>query len=126
VLTDLHCSLYNALRSELGAKVPAFQPLGDPAERALLALLNEQVSLDGFEESARHVLAVREAEARDRRSMQYFGFLVWSPNSFGIARSMEIGETSSRAKAKNGTNGAKFGRVEPLEAHEYPDGDQEL
>lgn len=91
-LTRHHVEIFNRARTDLGAKVPAMQPIGDPSERALRALLAEQVSLDGFEARARHVLEIRDAEARRINSVKFLGASLWDPKSFGIAVSMALGE----------------------------------
>lgn len=96
VLGRLHVEIFNRVRDEIGAKVPAMQPVGEPAERALAELLRDQVTLAGFEEKARHVLAVREAEARRTRSTKYLGASVWAHASFGVALQMEVGEDRRR------------------------------
>ena len=97
-LSALHAEIFNRVRIDIGADrkdkatyVPAMRPLGDAAERALLELLAQQVSFDGFEEHARHVLAVREEEATRTRSMKYLGTAVWR-DGFGFATSMAVGE----------------------------------
>ncbi len=92
VLAALHVEVFNRVRDELGAQVPHMQPVGDPAERSLTALVQAQVTLEGFEGVARHVLAVREAEARRKRTVKFLGQTVWHPDSFGIAKAMEVGE----------------------------------
>ena len=67
-----------------------------PAERALLELLDRQASLDGFEELARHALAVRAAEARDKRTLRFLGKTLWG-DAFGTALSRAVGESDAAA-----------------------------
>lgn len=97
-LIGLHVQAFNAVRAEVGAKVPAMQPLGDPTERALRTLIEAQVSLSGFEERCLHVLDVRHAEAKRTRSVKFFGQTVWDPDSFGRAVTMEVGETRTATR----------------------------
>lgn len=90
-LTRAHVEIFNRTRIAVGAKVPPMGVVGDPAERALLALLNSQVTLDGFEERARHVLAVREDEAIAQSTVKFLGASLWG-STFGVACSMAVGE----------------------------------
>lgn len=100
-LVPLHVQIFNRARSALAAQVPAMAVVGDPAERALRELLDQQVSLEGFEEIGRHVLAVREAEAmRPGGSVKYLGASVWSPASFAAAKTMEVGELRGADKPR--------------------------
>ena len=98
VLRDLHVQVFNRTRQVIGANevgtasyVPAMAVVGDPAERTLRELIASQVTLEGFEERARHVLAVRDREARDNGTLQFLGASVWG-SQFGVASSMAVGE----------------------------------
>jgi Putative DNA-binding domain len=120
-----HRTAHERLRRELGfddpgrpGYVPAMAVMGDPAERALRDLLAEQVTLDGFAERARHVLAVAEAEARRERSLRWFGASLWSVRSYGRAVSMAVGEDPHPVRPASITTG----RVEPLAPEHYPTG----
>lgn len=97
-LSAEHARRFNALRSELGAKVPAMQLIGDPAERSLRELVKQQVSLEGFAGKARHVLDVREAEARKTGSLKFFGASVWGPG-YATALALEVGEEFRSARS---------------------------
>lgn len=115
-LTGLHVKLFNAIRSELAAQVPAaqvpaMQPGGaDSASRALRALMVEEGfttdAMDGgggdrlaaFAEAARHVLAVRADEARRIPTMMFFGASMWAPANFERGRTMRVGEDRKVAK----------------------------
>lgn len=112
-LMGLHVKAFNAMREEFGLQVPAMQPVGDPTERALRELIDDQATLAGFEDSALHVLAVRESEVRRMRppSLRYFGPTVWQPTAFATARTMEVGEDRS-APARD----VRYGRAEPSSA----------
>jgi hypothetical protein len=121
-----HRAAHERLRRELGVDdpqrpgyVPAMAVIGDPAERALRDLVAEQVTLDGFADRARHVLAVGEAEARRERSLRWFGASLWSRRSFGRAVSMAVGEDRYPARA---ASNIATGRVEPLAPEHYPTG----
>lgn len=91
-LAGRHAEIFNRIRDRLRAQVPAMQLIGDPAERALRELIKAQVTLEGFEEKALHVLAVREHEAIKKSTVKFLGASLWEAKSFGIAASMEIGE----------------------------------
>jgi hypothetical protein len=103
---------FNAIRDRHGLQVPRLQPptLGDAAERDLRQLIRDQVSLEGFEERARHVIAVREKEADDKRTLQYFGARMWAPSNFATTLTMQIGE--DRRKPPD----PRHGRAEPASA----------
>lgn len=94
-----HRAAHARLRRELGCDraggagfVPAMAAVGDAAERTLRELVASQVTLEGFEERARHVLAVGEAEARREGSLRWFGASLWSERSFARAVGMAVGE----------------------------------
>lgn len=106
LLVPVHVEVFNRVRSELGAAVPVMQPMGDPAERALQTLLRDRVSLQGAEAECRHVLAVRENEARRTRSMKYLGASVWNPTAFARALAMEVGEAGDAPRPRGGGGGA--------------------
>ena len=91
MLGPLHVEVFNRVRAELESQVPAMQH-GGPQERALRELLIQQATLEGFEERARHVLSVREAEARKIGSVKFLGASVWSELPFGRAVTMLVGE----------------------------------
>lgn len=93
-LGRIHREAYERARSDLGlgGKVPGMAAVGDSAERALQDLIREQISLDGFAERARHVIAVRDHEARRLNTLKFFGASMWSAKNFGIAVSMQVGE----------------------------------
>lgn len=120
-----HRTTHERLRREFGfdapgrpGYVPAMAVMGDPAERALRDLLAEQVTLDGFADRARHVLAVAEAEARREKSLRWFGASLWSRRSYGRAVSMAVGEDPHPVRAAS----TSTGRVEPLAPEHYPTG----
>lgn len=102
-IAPLHARVFNTVREDLGLQVRAMQPVGDPAERALRDLLAALPSLEGVEDDCRHVLAVREAEARRTRSVQYLGASVWSMTPFGKAKVLSVEE------AQRGNTGAAGG-----------------
>lgn len=124
VLADEHARRFNALRTELGAKVPMMQLVGDPAERELSELINAQVSLEGFEDAARHAMDVREDEARNKiGSLKFFGASMWRPHNFATTKSMQVGE--DRRAAPPARDPAS-GRAEPQPEGSYPSGKQKL
>lgn len=94
-----HVQAFNRVRAALRLEVPAMQPLGDPAERALLKLLDALPVLDDFETVARHVLAVREAEAMRTRSVRYLGASVWGDSCFSFAKGMTLEEATQPERA---------------------------
>jgi hypothetical protein len=105
VLFQAQVEIFNRVRIDIGADVenkasfvPAMRPFSDPAETALSALLDAQISFDGFEALGRHALAVRAEEATRTRSMKHLGKAVWG-DAFGHALSRAVGEQ----------NGAKAG-----------------
>lgn len=102
LLVPMHVAAFNLVRAELGSSVPVMQPMGDPAERALQAMLRDRVSLAGAEEECRHVLAVRIQEARRTRTVKYLGAAVWNPISFAKAKAMEVDEAGAPAPAPAG------------------------
>ncbi len=99
-LVELHAERFNATREAIGSQVPAMRGAGwgTDSERQLRELLVALPSLEGFEARARHVIAVREAEARTvdpRRglpSLKFFGPNLWRADNFDRACTMEIGE----------------------------------
>jgi hypothetical protein len=106
VIGAAHRTAHAELRRDLGfdqpgaaGYVPAMQPIGDPAERALRELIAAQASVDGLDERLRHVLAVGEAEARRERSLRWFGPTLWSERSYARAISMAVGEDRRPAPA---------------------------
>lgn len=89
----LHVQAFNRLRMELGKDVPPMAVVGDPAERALLDLLKEMSSLEQAEQECLHVLAIREKEARDKRTLKFFGAMVWSTGTFAAAKTRDLSES---------------------------------
>lgn len=106
VLPQLHVERFRAVKQEIGAAVP---DLALPqAERAVREHLLQQPTLEGYEDRARHVLAVREAEARrPPGSLRYFGVGVWREPAWGMATTMEIEAPAASARV---------GRIEPAPA----------
>lgn len=106
LLPQLHVERFRAVKQEIGAAVP---DLALPqAERAVREHLLQQPTLEGYEDRARHVLAVREAEARrPPGSLRYFGVGVWREPAWSMATTMEIGAPAASARV---------GRVEPAPA----------
>lgn len=89
-IAPLHAERFNALRTKLGLAVPAMQPIGDPAERALSKLLEGIPDLDGVEDKCRHAIAIREAEAERDISLRWFGAVMWTEEQFARAVSMTL------------------------------------
>jgi hypothetical protein len=127
VIGKAHHEAHTRLRRDLGfdapgraGYVPAMQPLGDPAERALRDLVAAQASVDGLEERLRHVLAVGESEARRDGSLRWFGPTLWSERSYARAISMAVGEDRrpARSAAQEGPTAQALRRVRELEALE--------
>ena len=108
-IVPLHVETFNRVRDELGLVVPAMQPVGDPAERALLKLMDAQVVFDGFEEACRHVLAIRELEARKKRTVKHLGASVWTDACFSYAK------TTTLAEAKEPERAAPLARGRPAQ-----------
>lgn len=111
VLPQLHVERFRAVKLDIGAEVP---DLALPqAERAIREHVELQASLEGYEDRARHVLAVREAEARRARppSLRYFGIGVWREPAWGMATTMEIAPAAA--------DDQRTGRVEPRPSSEY-------
>lgn len=122
-----HVVAHSRLRRDLGVDtpgaagyVPAMQPLGDPAERALRDLVAAQATTEGLEERLRHVLAVGEAEARREGSLRWFGPTLWSERSYARAISMAVGEDRrpARPAEREGPTAQALRRVRELEALE--------
>jgi hypothetical protein len=126
VIGNAHVEAHARLRRDLlldapgrPGYVPAMQPLGDPAERALRDLVAAQASVDGLEERLRHVLAVVEAEARRDGSLRWFGPTLWSKGSYDRAISMAVGEDRRPARASPpGPTEQALAMVRELEAKE--------
>lgn len=97
-IPQLHASSYNRARAELGSNVRAMNVVGDPAERALRALLDDTAVLDGMLEECRRVVELRYEEALDKRTLQYFGPVMWSRACFDKAATMTLAE-ARRARA---------------------------
>ena len=97
----LHAKVFNAVRAELGAQVPPMGVMGDPAEKALAALMRDQETLEGFAEKAKHALAVAQREAIDSGSTKFLGASVWRPESFAVAVAMAVGEKRRPAQRKS-------------------------
>jgi hypothetical protein len=95
---------------------------GDPAERALQALIASQVTVDGLEERLRHVIAVvsYEAEHCDPPSLRWFGAALWSERSYARALALSVGEERrpARSAAQEGPTAQALRRVRELEALE--------
>ena len=122
-----HVAVFNRVRAQLGAKVPAMAAIGDPAERALHELVRAQPTLEGFVERARHVLAVREDEAvRRERSVKFLGASVWNPDSFAIALQTQVGEDRKPTRAAGRAPPKSVFDIgdEVLERLELAEGDQ--
>jgi hypothetical protein len=98
-IPKLHAELFNRARTELALDVRPMGLVGDPAERALQQLLDQLPVLDGVLEDCKHVLAVRYAEAIDKRTVKFFDATVWLPVCFGKAKSMTVAEASAEARA---------------------------
>lgn len=110
-IAPLHVEIFNRVRTDLELNVRPMMPVGDPAERVLRDLLLALPSLEGVEDDCRHVLAVREAEARDIGSVKFLGASVWNLTSFGKARSMSVAEV-----AKGDVASARAGPAKPKSA----------
>lgn len=107
-----HVAAFNAMRAELKSTVPVMQPVGDNAERMLANHLRTLPSLDGALEACRHVLAVRVAEARVKRTLKYLGASVWHPVQFDFASRTTPQEIAAadgdRAGPKRGGDGLEY------------------
>lgn len=114
---ECHRQAYERIRVEVGSSARPMGLVGDPAERALAKHLLELVTLETAEADCRHVLAVREAEAIRKRTVQFLGSSVWSQASF--ARAMTTSPSEQREDLG-------VGRYEPPARSEYGDGDQSL
>lgn len=129
VIGAAHVAAHTRMRQELGfddparkGYVPAMRPfgMGNPAESTLRELLAGQVTFEGFEEQALHVLAVAAFEARREGSLRWFGAGLWSVGSFGRAVTMAVGEDRrpARASPQPGPSAQAWARVRELEALE--------
>lgn len=112
VIGQLHVEAFNRLRVELVSTVPPMGAMGDPAERALRALIEHVPDLTGLEAKLRHVLAYREREARAIGKLKWFGAMVWSEGPFDWAATREIHEADATA--------AIAGAAEPSPNHGPP------
>jgi hypothetical protein len=103
-----HAKAFAAVKAELGST--AIGPSAMDRFDELRALLETLASLSDAEERCLHVLAVREAEAREKRTLQYFGATMWRRTSFEKALAMEVDDVKKPARG---------GRVEPMAPEEY-------
>jgi DNA-binding transcriptional regulator YhcF (GntR family) len=128
VIGNAHVVAHARLRRDLGLDspgkpgyVPAMQPIGDPAERALRDLVTAQASVDGLEERLRHVLAVgaHEAEHGNPPSLRWFGAALWSERGYARALALSVGEERRPARASPpGPTEQALAMVRELEAKE--------
>lgn len=100
VIASLHADRFNAVRRELNLDVPAMGVMGDPAELALSALLETFPEFSTAEASCRHAIAIREEEARQSGSVQYFGSGMWKLEQFGRTKSISLKDLRDRGKPK--------------------------
>jgi len=88
-LWTLHAERYAALNAALNAGLPGLLPAGHAV--GWRDLRDRIAAFTGDTDAARkacmHVLEVREAEARKRRDLQYFGDKVWREDQFSHALS---------------------------------------
>lgn len=112
VLLPLHVEIFNTMRTELEleGETRPMHVIGDPSERALHERLSAAVTLEGFEEDARHVLAIRQAEARKKRTLRFLGVSVWG-ESFDWARSMSRARDVERVDPKASDAHDHFGAM---------------
>jgi hypothetical protein len=103
-----HAARFNALRQELGSRVPALvvRP-GAECERNLLQVAGEILTdthdLEQVETVLRHCLAVAEAEARAKGTLRWFGERIWTSASVASLRSQTPEDASGppkRAKSR--------------------------
>lgn len=106
VLVPLHVEVFNRVRTALKSDVRPMAVVGDPAERELQALLHGYPSLVGFEDDARHVIAIREAEAIANDTTKYLGPTVWKLGPFGKARTLTIADVIAEANQRKQGHGA--------------------
>jgi hypothetical protein len=75
----------------------------------LKALLDSLPSLADAEERCRHVLAVREAEAVSKKTVQYFGSTMWKRASFDKALALEMADVDgTRSTSRGGGDGLDY------------------
>lgn len=94
--------------------------VGDPSERALAKhLMETHVTGICSEDNCRHVLTIREAEAIEKKTVQFLGASVWNPVSFARAMAMTLDDVRAGSDLS-------VGRYEPPPASAYGNGEQIL
>src|SRR6185295_15792399 len=116
-----HAMAFARVKSQLGST--ALGPsVGDRFDQ-LRELLDEIPSLDGMQERCEYALAIQEAEALQKRTMQYFGSSMWKRATFEKALTFELDDVNGmRATATDGPTALAMAELRELERKEREGG----
>lgn len=102
-----HAMAFARVKSAIGSTAMGLSVVDGFTE--LRDLLESMPSLADAEAMCRHALAVREAEAMSKRSVQYFGSSMWKRSSFDKALALEIADVDgSRPASRGGGDGLEY------------------
>lgn len=120
-------AIREAVAAELGVICRPL-PAHDPGERALaLRIRDQNANLQVLVADARHVMAVAKAEAIATSSVQWLTGALFEDRSYRRALGMTLEDaTRPRAGPSSARGTQRVGRVEPLPASAYGDGDLEI
>lgn len=92
VIGQKHAKAFARVKSELGST--ALGPSVVGKFDLLCELLDEMPVLDGALERCEYALSIREAEAIDKRTMQFFGHSMWKRDNFDKSLTFELAEVN--------------------------------
>jgi hypothetical protein len=90
VIGTKHVEAFARVKHEL--KSQAIGPLPDDPFEQLRELVESMPSLDGVLERCEYALAIHEAEARKKKTLQYFGGSMWKRQTFEKALTFELAD----------------------------------
>lgn len=100
MLGPAHAKAFAAVKHEIGST--AFGPGMADSFTELRDLLDSFPSLADAKERCEHALAIRETEARRKRTMQYFGSAMWKRQNFEKALSLELADVDGTREQHSG------------------------
>ncbi len=109
VIGPKHAMAFGRVKQAIGST--ALGPSVVDKFEQLRELLDEIPCLDGMLERCEYALAIREAEAMKKRTMQYFGAAMWKRASFEKALTFELHDVDGTHEPP--PRDPRYGRAEP-------------